>query len=412
MKKVELLSPAGNYEKLETVYHYGADAAYIGGKILNLRAFSKNFEDEELEKAVKLAKDLQKKLFVTLNAIPHNSELELLPDYISYLESLNVDGLIVADLGVFNLVKRSSNLPLIISTQASNTNWASVAMWRDLGAKRVILARELSLSEISEIREKVPDIEVEVFIHGAMCVSISGRCLLSNYLTGRDANRGQCTQPCRWKYYLMEEKRPGEYFPVVEDERGTYIMNSKDLCSIDFLDKIIETGVDSLKIEGRMKSSYYAGVTTKVYRQAIDSYYNKEYTKELIDCLKKELESVSHREYTAGFYFNRPDENSQNYKTSSYVRNYKFVGKIIDKMSKDQYIVDVRNKIEKGEELEIVTKKGENTKILLDQIVNLEDGSLIDSANPNQKIILKWDNSLDVGDLIRVPNKGGSNQID
>ncbi|POZ93088.1 peptidase U32 family protein [Petrotoga halophila] len=412
MKKVELLSPAGNYEKLETVYHYGADAAYIGGKILNLRAFSKNFEDEELEKAVKLARKLQKKLFVTLNAIPHNSELELLPDCINYLERLEVDGVIVADLGVFNLVKRNSNLPLIVSTQASNTNWASVSMWRDLGAKRVILARELSLKEISEIREKVPDIEIEVFIHGAMCVSVSGRCLLSNYLTGRDANRGQCTQPCRWKYYLMEEKRPGEYFPVFEDERGTYIMNSKDLCTIDFLDKIIETGVDSLKIEGRMKSSYYAGVTTKVYRQAIDNYYNKEYTKELIDSLKKELESVSHREYTSGFYFHKPDENSQNYKTSSYIRNYKFVGKIIEKISEDQYVVDVRNKIEKGEELEIVTKKGENTKVLLDQIVNLEDGSLIDSANPNQKIILKEYNFLDVGDLIRVPDKGGNKHID
>jgi len=412
MKKVELLSPAGNYEKLETVYHYGADAAYIGGKILNLRAFSKNFEDEELEMAVKLARKLQKKLFVTLNAIPHNSELELLPDYVNYLESLEVDGVIISDSGVFNIVKRISNLPLIVSTQASNTNWASVAMWRDLGAKRIILARELSLREISEIREKVPDVEIEVFIHGAMCVSISGRCLLSNYLTGRDANRGQCTQPCRWKYHLMEEKRPGEYFPVFEDERGTYIMNSKDLCTIDFLDKIIETGVDSLKIEGRMKSSYYAGVTTKVYRQAIDSYYNKEYTKELLNSLKKELESVSHREYTSGFYFNKPDENSQNYKTSSYVRNYKFVGKVIDKISENQYVVDVRNKIEKGEELEIVTKKGENTKILLDQIVNLEDGCLIDSANPNQKIILKVDNFLDFGDLIRVPDKGGNNQID
>jgi putative protease len=300
-------------------------------------------------------------------------------------------------------VKRNSNLPLIVSTQASNTNWASVAMWRDLGAKRVILARELSLREISEIREKVPDIEIEVFIHGAMCVSISGRCLLSNYLTGRDANRGQCTQPCRWKYYLMEEKRPGEYFPVFEDERGTYIINSKDLCTIDFLDKIIETGVDSLKIEGRMKSSYYAGVTTKIYRQAIDSYYNETYTEELIDCLKKELESVSHREYTSGFYLHKPDENSQNYDTSSYVRNYKFVGKVIDKISKDRYVVDVRNKIEKGGELEIVTKKGENTKVLLDQIVDLEDGCLIESANPNKKIIFKGDNSLDLGDLIRVP---------
>ncbi len=210
MKKVELLSPAGDMEKLKTVYHYGADAAYIGGKILNLRAFSKNFDNFEIETAVKLAHDFDKKIFVTLNAFPNNYELELLPDYIQYLESLKVDSIIVSDLGVFNLVKQYSDIPITISTQANNMNWASVKMWKELGAKRVILARELSLREINEIRQKVTDIELEVFIHGAMCISISGRCLLSNYLTARDANRGECTQPCRWKYYLMEEKRPGE----------------------------------------------------------------------------------------------------------------------------------------------------------------------------------------------------------
>ncbi|MGB4457354.1 MAG: peptidase U32 family protein, partial [Defluviitoga tunisiensis] len=298
MKKVELLSPAGDMEKLKTVYHYGADAAYIGGKILNLRAFSKNFDNFEIETAVKLAHDFDKKIFVTLNAFPNNYELELLPDYIQYLESLKVDSIIVSDLGVFNLVKQYSDIPITISTQANNMNWASVKMWKELGAKRVILARELSLREINEIRQKVTDIELEVFIHGAMCISISGRCLLSNYLTARDANRGECTQPCRWKYYLMEEKRPGEYFQVFEDERGSYIMNSKDLCTIEFLDKIIETGVDSLKIEGRMKSSYYAGITTKIYREAIDSYFEGTYSEDKIKEWKNELKNVSHRPYT------------------------------------------------------------------------------------------------------------------
>ncbi|PNR95344.1 U32 family peptidase [Petrotoga sp. 9PWA.NaAc.5.4] len=402
MKKVELLSPAGNYEKLETVYHYGADAAYIGGKFLNLRAFSKNFEDDELEKAVELAHKLNKKLFITVNAIPHNGDLEILPEYIKYLESIKVDAIIVADLGVFNIVRKLSNLPITISTQANNTNWASVSMWKDLGAKRIILARELSLSEIAEIRQKVPDVELEVFIHGAMCISVSGRCLLSNYLTGRDANTGECTQPCRWKYYIMEEKRPGEYFPIFEDEKGTYIMNSKDLCTVDFLNKIIETGVDSLKIEGRMKSSYYAGVTTKIYREAIDSYYSGNFKKENIEKWIKELQSVSHREYTSGFYLNKPDTDSQNYKTSSYIRNYKFVGKVIEKISESQYIVDVRNKIKKGEEIEIVSKIGNNIAIHLNKIVDYETKESLEEANPNQKIIIDSEKNIEVGDLIRV----------
>lgn len=404
MKKVELLSPAGNYEKLETVYHYGADAAYIGGKVLNLRAFSKNFEDEELEKAIKLSHNLGKKLFITVNAIPHNEDLEILPEYTKYLESLKVDAVIVSDLGVFNIIRKHTNLPITISTQANNTNWASVAMWKELGAKRIILARELSLKEISEIRQKVSDVELEVFIHGAMCISISGRCLLSNYLTGRDANRGECTQPCRWKYHLMEEKRPREYFPVFEDERGTYIMNSKDLCTIDFLDKIIETGVDSLKIEGRMKSSYYAGVTTKVYREAIDSYYSGNLNTQNKEKWMKELQGVSHREYTSGFYLNKPGKDSQNYKTSSYIRNYKFVGKVIEKISENKYIVDVRNKIRKNDVVEIILRTGSNITIHLNKIIDYEAGESLEEANPNQKIVIESEKPLEVGDLMRTMN--------
>lgn len=386
---------------METVFHYGADAAYIGGKFLNLRAFSKNFDNDELEKAVKLAHKLGKKLFVTLNAIPNNSELELLPDYIQYLESIKVDSIIVSDLGVFNLAKQYSHIPITISTQANNTNWASVKMWKELGAKRVILARELSLKEIYEIRQKVPEIELEVFIHGAMCISISGRCLLSNYLTGRDANRGECTQPCRWKYFLMEEKRPGEYFKVFEDEKGSYIMNSKDLCTIEFLDKVIETGVDSLKIEGRMKSSYYAGITTKIYREAIDSYFAGTYDKEKIQNWKHELENVSHRPYTSGFYLNKPNYNSQNYETSSYIRNYNYVGIVKEKISNNSYLIDVKNKIKRGETIEIIRAKGEKINLLLSEIINYENNDIIEEANPNQKIILKIDNSIQSGDLIR-----------
>jgi putative protease len=386
---------------LETVFHYGADAAYIGGKFLNLRAFSKNFDNDELKKAVKLAHDLGKKIFVTLNAIPNNSELELLPDYIQYLESIKVDSIIVSDLGVFNLAKQYSHIPITISTQANNTNWASVKMWKELGAKRVILARELSLREINEIRQKVTDIELEVFIHGAMCISISGRCLLSNYLTGRNANRGECTQPCRWKYYLMEEKRPGEYFKVFEDERGSYIMNSKDLCTIEFLDKVIETGVDSLKIEGRMKSSYYAGITTKIYREAIDSYFAGTYDKDKIQNWKYELENVSHRPYTSGFYLNKPNYNSQNYETSSYIRNYNYVGIVKEKISDNSYLIDVKNKIKRGETIEIIRAKGEKINLLLSEIINYENNDIIEEANPNQKIILKVDSSIQSGDLIR-----------
>ncbi len=277
MKKVELLAPAGNMEKLQMAFHYGADAVFLGGKMFNLRAGSTNFEDDELREAVTYAHGLGKRVYVTLNIIAHNNELELLGDYVKILEEIGVDGVIVADLGVFQVVKENSNLPISVSTQASNTNWRSVKMWKELGAKRVVLAREISLEDLAEIRFKVPDIEIEVFIHGAMCIAISGRCLLSNYMTGRDANRGDCAQACRWKYKLVEEKRPDEEFPIYQDEHGTHIFNSKDLCSIEIIDKILDIGVDSLKIEGRMKGIYYVANAVKTYREALDSYYSGNY---------------------------------------------------------------------------------------------------------------------------------------
>ncbi|MGB0404697.1 MAG: peptidase U32 family protein, partial [Fusobacterium sp.] len=291
MKKVELLAPAGNYEKMEMAFHYGADAVFLGGKIFNLRAGSHNFSDEELEKTANYAHSLGKKVYVTLNIIPHNEDLDILPEYVRFLDKIGVDGVIVADLGVFQIVKENSNIPISVSTQASNTNWRSVKIWKDMGAKRVVLAREISLENIKEIRAKVSDIELEVFIHGAMCMSISGRCLLSNYLTGRDANRGDCAQPCRWRYSLMEEKRPGQYMPVFEDEHGTFIFSSKDLCTIDMIDQILDAGVDSLKIEGRMKGIYYVANVVKAYREAVDKYYAGEFAFD--EKWLRELESTS-----------------------------------------------------------------------------------------------------------------------
>jgi len=399
LKKIELLSPAGNYEKLDMVYRYGADAAYIGGKMFNLRAFADNFNDDELENAVKLAHSLNKKLYVTLNIIPHNNDLERMPEYVKYLDTLGLDGIIVADMGVFQIVKENSNIPINISTQASNTNWASVKMWKDLGAKRVILAREVSIKEIREIRDKVPDIELEAFVHGAMCMSISGRCLLSNYMTGRDANRGACAQPCRWKYNLVEEKRPGQYFPIGEDERGTYIMNSKDLCTIEFLDQMIDAGLDSLKIEGRMKGIYYAATTTKIYRQAIDEYYEKkwEFKQKWLD----ELMTISHRNYTSGFYFKKPGTEDHNYDSSAYKHTHKLVAKVLKDLGDDHYLLEVRNKLNVGDEVEIIQPKGDPIKINFPEMQNNKNGENIVSANPNTIIKIKTELDLSEKDMIR-----------
>ncbi|MDK2946729.1 MAG: family peptidase [Geotoga sp.] len=399
MKKIELLSPAGNYEKLDMVYRYGADAAYIGGKMFNLRAFADNFNDDELENAVKLAHSLNKKLYVTLNIIPHNNDLERMPEYVKYLDTLGLDGIIVADMGVFQIVKENSDIPINISTQASNTNWASVKMWKDLGAKRVILAREVSIKEIREIRDKVPDIELEAFVHGAMCMSISGRCLLSNYMTGRDANRGACAQPCRWKYNLVEEKRPGQYFPIGEDERGTYIMNSKDLCTIEFLDQMIDAGLDSLKIEGRMKGIYYAATTTKIYRQAIDEYYEKkwEFKQKWLD----ELMTISHRNYTSGFYFKKPGTEDHNYDSSAYKHTHKLVAKVLKDLGDDHYLLEVRNKLNVGDEVEIIQPKGDPIKINFPEMQNNKNGENIVSANPNTIIKIKTELDLSEKDMIR-----------
>lgn len=399
MKKAELLAPAGNMEKLKTALYFGADAVYLGGEKFNLRALSDNFSLEEMKEAVEYTHSLGKKVYVTLNLIAHNSDLEGLVEYVKYLELIGVDGVIVADLGVLQIVSENTNLNISISTQASNTNWRSVKMWQKLGAKRVVLAREVSLEDIIAIRKNVPDIEIEIFVHGAMCMSISGRCLLSNYMTGRDANRGSCAQPCRWEYNLVEEKRPGEYFPVYEDERGSYIFNSKDLCTIEFIDKLLEAGIDSLKIEGRMKGIYYVANAVKVYREALDSYYsgNYQFKPEWI----KELQSASNRSYTSGFYLNKPDSTAHNYETANYFQTHQMLAKVIEKTGENEYILEIRNQIKTGEEVEIIRPNCRPLPAVFPEMIHNKSEEILTVANPNTIVRIKFDKEMAPMDIMR-----------
>ena len=402
MKRAELLAPAGNMEKLKMAFHYGADAVFLGGKMFNLRAGSHNFSDEELKEAVEYAHSMEKRVYVALNIIPHNNELELLPDYVKYLEEIGVDGVIVADLGVFQVVRENTDLNISVSTQASNTNWRSVKMWKDLGAKRVVLAREISLDNIAEIRAKVPDIELEVFVHGAMCMSVSGRCLLSNYMTGRDANRGDCAQSCRWKYNLVEETRPNEYMPVYEDERGTYIFNSKDLCTIEIIDKILDLGVDSLKIEGRMKGIYYVSNAVKVYKDAINKYYAGEF--EYDPTWMEEIQSTSNRSYTQGFYHGQPGAEANNYNDrNSYSQTHQLVAKIEEKIGENEYILGIRNRVLSGESLEIITPSGKPREIIMPKmtLITKSGEEVVEAANPNSTVKVIIDGGFEAMDMIR-----------
>lgn len=359
--KIELLAPAGNLEKLKMAIIYGADAVYLGGEEFGLRASAGNFSMEELKEGIDFAHSRGKKVYVTMNIIPHNEDLEGMPGYIRQISELGADAVIFSDPGVFDLLHQEApDMELHISTQANNTNWRSAAFWHRQGVKRVILARELSISEIKDIRKNVPgDLELEMFVHGAMCISYSGRCLLSNYMAGRDANRGLCAHPCRWKYYLVEEKRPGEYMPVYENERGTYIFNSKDLCLIDRLPEIIESGISSLKIEGRMKSSYYVATIVKAYREALDAYLadpeGYRFRSEWLD----EISKASHREYTTGFFEGKPGGSEQIYESSSYIREYDFVGLVVSYDSSSGIAtIEQRNRFVIGDELEVVSPKG------------------------------------------------------
>lgn len=387
MKKPELLAPAGNMEKLKMALLYGADAVYLGGKSFGLRAFGGNFSRQELAEAMAFAHNLGKRVYVTVNIFSHNSDLAALPNYLQFLEEIQADGILVADLGVFSLAKRyAPGVELHVSTQANSTNWAAVNAWAELGASRVVLARELSMHEISEIRRRCP-VELEMFVHGAMCISYSGRCLMSNYLAERDANRGSCAQPCRWNYALMEEKRPGQYFPVVEDERGTYIFNSKDMCLLPYLPDVLTSGVDSLKIEGRMKSVHYAASVVKAYREAIDSYFADPDAFCVRQAWLEELDKVSHRAYTTGFYYGRPTERDQIYGTSSYIQTSDFVGLVLDYEEKmGLAVVEQRNNMKLGQEIEVFQPKLPGYRQVLARMYDAE-GTAIDVAPHPQQIV-------------------------
>lgn len=402
MKKPELLAPAGNMEKLKMALLYGADAVYLGGKAFGLRAFGGNFTNDELQEAVDFAHKLGKKIYVTVNIFPHNSDIAKLPAYLTFLNEIKVDAILVADLGVFTLAKEyAPDVELHISTQANNTNWAAVNAWAELGASRVVLAREMSLEEIKEIREKC-SVELEMFVHGAMCISYSGRCLMSNYLTGRDANRGSCAQPCRWNYALVEEKRPGQYFPVLEDERGTYIFNSKDMCLLPYLPDVIVSGVDSLKIEGRMKSVHYAASVVKAYREAIDSYFAAPEQFEVKKEWVEELDKVSHRAYTTGFYYGRPTEKDQIYGTSSYTQTSDFVGLVLDYDEKTGFAtVEQRNNMKVGQEIEIFQPHLAGYRQILQEMYNDEGEAIQVAPHPQQIVKIRMDKPVEPYGILR-----------
>jgi U32 family peptidase len=406
MMKPEILAPAGNLEKLKTAVDFGADAVYLGGSKLNLRAFADNFNNEELKEGIQYAHSRGRKVYVTLNVFPHNEDLDGLDEYLMELNDLKVDAVIVSDPGIIMTAREIvPDLELHLSTQANNVNLRAAQFWHKQGIKRIVLARELSLEEIKEIRRSLPEeCELEAFVHGSMCMSYSGRCLLSNYMTGRDANRGACAQPCRYKYYLMEEKRPGEYFPVVEDDKGTYIMNSKDLCMIEHIPELVESGIVSFKIEGRMKSSFYVAAVVKSYREALDSYWeNREdykFKKQWLDNLMK----VSHREYHTGFYFG--EENKQIYENSSYLRSYDIVGVVrsYDEESKTA-VIEQRNRVFEGDIVEVLRPAGEAFQVKLQDMRNSE-GEKINVAPSAQMIFtIKCSEKLEEKDLL-IKDKG------
>lgn len=410
MRKIELLAPAGNMEKLKMAIIYGADAVYIGGEKFGLRASAGNFNIEEVKEAVKFVHDNGKRLYVTVNIIPHNEDFLGLPEYLKELEDAEVDAIIFSDPGVYLAAKESiPNMELHLSTQANNTNYRSAEFWHKQGVKRIVLARELSFEEISEIVERSPkELEFETFVHGAMCMSYSGRCLLSNYMVGRDANKGECAHPCRYKYYLVEERRPGQYMPIEEDERGAYIFNSKDLCMIEYIPELVKAGIISFKIEGRMKSAYYVASVVRAYRMAIDSYLadplNYVFKQEWLE----EFSKASHREFSTGFFNNKPDSSGQVYDSSAYVRDYAFTGLVLEYNEETGIAtVEQRNKMILGDEIEIIGPKRDMFKQKLEKMWNVE-GEEIESA-PHPQMILKIKMAKPVArfDILRRERKDG-----
>ena len=404
MRKPELLIPASSLEVLKTAVIFGADAVYIGGEAFGLRAKAKNFSMEEMKEGIEFAHERGVKVYVTANILAHNYDLTGVEEYFKELREIHPDALIIADPGVFSIAKKvCPEIERHISTQANNTNYETYRFWYELGAKRVVSARELSMEEIRQIRANIPDdCEIETFIHGAMCISYSGRCLLSNYFTGRDANRGACTHPCRWKYAVVEETRPGEYMPVYENERGTYIFNSKDLCMIEHIPEILESGIDSLKIEGRMKTALYVATVARTYRKAIDDcLQSRELYEKNLPWYLEQISNCTYRQFTTGFFYGKPDENTQIYDSNTYVKEYTYLGIVGEVTDEGLCRIEQRNKFSVGEEIEIMKPDGENitTKVL--QIFNEDEEEQESAPHPKQVLYIRLDQRADHYDILR-----------
>ncbi len=406
MKKIELLSPAGDTERLRLAVAFGADAVYVGGSMFGMRTNPKNFDADALKDAVRFVHGSNKKLYLACNTLPRNSEIELLPDFLKYAEMIGIDALIVADMGVLSLAKKyAPDTDIHISTQAGIVNYQSANAFYEMGASRIVTARELSLDEIRIIRDKTnPALEIEAFVHGAMCMSFSGRCVLSDYLTGRDANRGNCAQPCRWKYHLMEEKRQGEFFPVNEDDSGAYILNSRDLCMIEYIPQLIAAGIDSFKIEGRAKSEYYTATATYAYRAALNEYYkNPSDDFNVPEWIVDETKKISHRKYTTGFYFGKM-QNGQVTDNGGYIREWE-VCAVYKERRHGRLIVEQRNRFFEGEKLEIVEPNKKPYTIIVEDLYNESAGEKSGTANKaTDTYSFKFDGELSPYAILRRKN--------
>ena len=403
-RKVELLVPAGSLEVLKVAVDYGADAVYIGGQAYGLRAKADNFSIEEMKKAVKYAHAKNAKVYVTANIFAHNYDIEGMKAYFEQLKDTGVDAVLVSDPGIFMLAKETMpDMELHISTQANNTNYLTYNFWYNMGAKRVVTARELSLVEIKQIREHIPeDMEIESFMHGAMCISYSGRCLLSSYFTGRDANRGACTHPCRWKYHIVEETRPGEYMPVNEDDRGTYIFNSKDLCMIEHIPEMIDAGIDSFKIEGRMKTALYVATVARTYRKAIDDYMESpELYRSNMEYYKSEIAKCTYRQFTTRFYFGKTDQDSQIYDNNTYIKNCTYIGNVQEVTEDGLVAFEQKNKFSVGEEIECMNFDGTNTVCRVEEIYNDRMEPMESAPHPKMQLYVKLDRPVSAGMILR-----------
>lgn len=403
-RKLELLIPASSLEVLKIAVIYGADAVYIGGEAFGLRAKAKNFTLEEMKEGIEFAHAHDCKVYVTANILAHNYDLDGARQYFKELKQIGPDALIISDPGMFTIAKEElPDIDIHISTQANNTNYMTYQFWWKQGAKRVVSARELSLNEIKQIREHIPDeMEIETFMHGAMCISYSGRCLLSSFMAGRDANRGACTHPCRWKYSIVEESRPGEYMPVYENERGTYIFNSKDLCMIEHIPEMLNAGIDSFKIEGRMKTALYVATVARTYRLAIDEFIQDENLyKKRIPFYKSEISKCTYRQYTTGFFFGKSDENTQIYDTNTYIKEYTYLGIVGEQNAQGLYHIEQRNKFSVGETIEVMRPNGDNILVTVKRITDERGVDMESAPHPKQQLYIDLGVKLEQYDVLR-----------